>query len=104
MLCKKQKYSFTAKGGHNDEMHNHNDLGCFQIVKNNKRVIVDIGAGEYTREFFGGGRYGDKVFVCGSQSHSVPIIDGALQKWGKATLILHTKTFWQGLTIFHLVG
>ena len=83
LLCKKQKYSFTAKGGHNDEMHNHNDLGCFQIVKNNKRVIVDIGAGEYTREFFGVGRYGDKVFVCGSQSHSVPIIDGALQKWGK---------------------
>ncbi|MBQ5927258.1 MAG: heparinase II/III family protein, partial [Clostridia bacterium] len=84
-LCKKDKYAFTTKGGNNDEMHNHNDLGAFQIVANGKRVIVDIGSGEYTKPYFNDmiARYGDGIFVCGSQSHAVPIIDGKYQICGK---------------------
>ena len=26
-ISRKQKFSFIAKGGHNDEAHNHNDIG-----------------------------------------------------------------------------
>ena len=65
-------------------MHNHNDVGAFQIVKNGKRLIVDIGAGEYTKGYFSDleERYGDKVFVCGSKSHSVPMINGQNQRYG----------------------
>lgn len=85
-LCREKKYAFTAKCGNNDEMHNHNDVGVFQIVKNGKRLIVDIGAGEYTKGYFSDleERYGDEIFVCGSKSHSVPMIDGQLQKYGAA--------------------
>lgn len=78
-------YSFTAKGGTNGDGHNHNDVGAFQIVKNSKRLISDYGAGKYTKDYFWNEkvRYGDEVFVCGSQSHSVPIIDGITQAYGK---------------------
>ncbi len=84
-VYKTGNYAFAVKSGHNDEMHNHNDVGSFQIVKNGKRVLVDIGAGEYTRQYFNDpvARYGDEIFVCGSQSHSVPIIDGNKQRSGK---------------------
>ena len=78
-------YSFTAKGGTNGDGHNHNDVGAFQIVKNSKRLISDYGAGKYTKDYFWNEqvRYGDEVFVCGSQSHSLPIIDGITQSCGK---------------------
>ena len=68
----------------NDEMHNHNDVGVFQIVRKGKRLIVDIGAGEYTKGYFSDleERYGDKIFVCGSKSHSVPLLNGQSQKCG----------------------
>ena len=83
-LRREKKYAFTTKCGMNDEMHNHNDVGTFQIVRNGKRLIVDIGAGEYTKGYFSNleERYGDEIFVCGSKSHSVPMIDGNCQKYG----------------------
>ena len=83
-LRREKNYSFTAKCGHNDEMHNHNDVGAFQIVRKGKRLIVDIGAGEYTKGYFSDleERYGDKVFVCGSKSHSLPMINGQHQQYG----------------------
>lgn len=84
-IRKTQKYSFVAKGGCNGDSHNHNDVGAFQIVKNCKRLISDYGAGKYTKDYFMNDdvRYGNEVFVCGSQSHSVPIIDGITQSFGK---------------------
>ena len=84
-IRKEKEYSFTAKCGTNYEMHNHNDIGSFQIVRNGKRLIADLGAGEYTKEYFRVPevRFGEKVFVCGSMSHSVPILDGKYQKHWK---------------------
>lgn len=82
-IYKNESYSFTAKGGHNDELHNHNDVGCFAIVKNQKRLISDIGAGEYTRQYFGTPEERYSYFVCNSFSHSVPIIGGKGQCYGK---------------------
>jgi len=85
-VSKKERYSFACKGGNNDELHNHNDVGAFQIVSDGKRLIADIGAGEYTCDYFiftDEGRYNDKIFVCNSASHSVPIVNGKLQKAGK---------------------
>ncbi len=83
-LHREKSYAFTTKCGTNDEMHNHNDVGVFQIVRNGKRLIVDIGAGEYTKGYFSDPeeRYGDEIFVCGSKSHSVPMIAGKCQRYG----------------------
>ena len=83
-LCREKDYAIAVKCGNNDEMHNHNDVGVFQIVRNGKRLIVDIGAGEYTKGYFSDleERYGDQVVVCGSKSHSVPLLNGQPQKYG----------------------
>lgn len=71
---------FAVKGGHNDEPHNHNDLGSFILHVNGDNLLADLGRGEYTRQYFGPERY---EFLCtSSRGHSVPIIDGNFQKQG----------------------
>ncbi|MEO3946662.1 heparinase II/III family protein [Gorillibacterium sp. CAU 1737] len=75
-------FGFAAKGGHNGEPHNHNDLGHFLIVARGEVLLADLGCGEYTRDYFGEGRY---AYACnGSQGHSVPIMNGQLQMPGIA--------------------
>ena len=46
---------FAIKVGHNGEPHNHNDVGSFLNVVNEEQLICDLGAGEYTAEYFGKG-------------------------------------------------
>ena len=72
-----RKYGFAAKAGHNAEMHNHNDVGSFIFAKGGRQLLMDIGAGAYTRQYFSGERYG--IFEPSSRSHSVPIINGTYQ-------------------------
>ncbi|GHT64312.1 heparinase [Spirochaetia bacterium] len=72
---------FAAKGGHNDESHNHNDVGNFIFYKKGKMAICDLGAGEYTKDYFGDKRY--EIFCNQSLSHNVPIINGCGQKAGR---------------------
>ena len=74
-------YALGAKAGHNDEFHNHNDVGSFLVSKNGKVTFCDPGGGEYTKDYFGPNRY--SIFVTSSRAHSVPIINGELQQFGK---------------------
>ena len=80
-IRKRNEYALAVKCGNNGEYHNHNDIGAFQIVRNNKRYICDVGAGLYTKEYFGGGRY--EIFNCNSYSHSIPRVDQKTQSYGK---------------------
>ncbi|QQO10847.1 heparinase II/III family protein [Breznakiella homolactica] len=71
---------FAAKGGFNDEPHNHNDTGSFIFYRKGSMLLCDLGAGEYTKEYFGPERYG---FLCtASRGHNLPIIGGQGQKAG----------------------
>ena len=79
-INKKDRYAFAAKGGNNDEPHNHNDLGSFIIANDKEQLLADIGHGEYTRDYFSQYRY--KYLVNSSLGHSVPIIDGHSQNFG----------------------
>lgn len=72
--------AFAAKGGHNDEPHNHNDLGHFIVHIGGTSLLADLGAGVYTRDYFQEARY--SFLHTGSQGHSVPIINGMTQKDG----------------------
>lgn len=74
-------FGFAAKGGHNGESHNHNDLGHFMLAGGGAFFLSDLGCGEYTRDYFGEGRY--RYDCNGSQGHSVPIINGCLQREGQ---------------------
>jgi hypothetical protein len=73
-------FSFAAKGGNNNEPHNHNDIGHFILQGNNEVFLKDLGSGLYNRDYFSEKRY---TFLCnGSQGHSVPIINHQFQEEG----------------------
>ncbi|MBR4887637.1 MAG: heparinase II/III family protein [Clostridia bacterium] len=72
----------AAKGGHNAEPHNHNDVGSFQIFMNGEEFFSDLGSGEYTRQYFAADTRYDHL-VNGSHGHSVPLVDGCVQKAGE---------------------
>ena len=74
-------YGFAAKGGHNKEPHNHNDIGSFIYAKDGAQILVDLGPGAYTKQYFSGERY--TIFQPHSRSHSVPIIGDAYQYQGR---------------------
>ncbi|MAS36012.1 MAG: hypothetical protein CL610_18535 [Anaerolineaceae bacterium] len=67
----------AAKGGHNAEMHNQNDVGNFIVHYKGESVIADIGRGRYTRFYFSETRYDH--FVCQSLGHSCPVPNGQMQ-------------------------
>jgi len=74
-------YGFAAKGGHNDEPHNHNDVGSFILHAGGVSLLADMGWGMYSAQYFSEQRY---TFICTSSSgHSVPIVDGQLQEAGR---------------------
>ncbi len=76
-----ENYSLGAKAGHNNEFHNHNDVGSFLISKGGRVTFCDPGGGEYTKDYFGKNRY--SIFVTSGRAHSVPVINGEYQVFGK---------------------
>lgn len=73
---------FAVKGGDNDEPHNHNDVGNFLFIKGEDLLLTDLGAGEYTRQYFSEKtRYAH--FGNSSFGHSVPVINQMAQYPGK---------------------
>ncbi|GAA2067034.1 hypothetical protein GCM10009801_14020 [Streptomyces albiaxialis] len=70
--------AFAAKGGHNDELHNHNDVGSFVLAVDGEPLLAELGRGFYSGRYFGPDRY--TVLCTGSQGHSVPLIDGTPQR------------------------
>lgn len=74
---------FAAKGGHNEESHNHIDLGHFIFGTTNELFLTDLGAGEYTKDYFDEEkRY--QYLVNHASGHSLPIINGCYQQAGAA--------------------
>lgn len=76
-----QGFYLAAKGGHNDESHNHNDIGNFIIYYNGNPLIIDAGAQTYTRQTFSSRRY--ELWNNQSAYHNVPAINGENQKEGR---------------------
>lgn len=74
-------YTLIAKGGHNGESHNHNDIGSFILFEDGKPVIIDIGVERYTAKTFSPQRY--EIWTMRSGYHNVPQIGGAEQLPGE---------------------
>jgi len=70
----------AAKGGHNAESHNHNDIGNFIVYADGRPMIIDAGVGAYTRETFGPNRY--SIWTMQSAYHNLPTINGVMQSPG----------------------
>ncbi len=68
-------------GGHNGELHNHNDVGQFLMIFNEDTIIPDLGNRHYTADFFGPKRY--NYLAASSRGHNCPMVGGFEQKAGK---------------------
>ena len=73
----------AIKGGHNDESHNHNDVGSFIIYDNGKPLFIDIGTETYTKFTFDPNhRY--NIWYITSAYHNLPTIGGVMQHQGRS--------------------
>ena len=83
LVVRRAPFAFAAQFGRNFVSHNHNDVGSFLLVDDDREGPMDIGSGQYSRQYFGAERYSDEILCCGSQGHSLPIVGGALQRFGR---------------------
>lgn len=78
---KKGDAFFAAKGGYNDESHNHNDIGTFSLWLDSTPVFLDAGVGTYTKQTFSAERY--SIWTMQSNYHNLPVINGVPQEYGR---------------------
>ena len=71
----------AAKGGHNDESHNHNDVGQFIVYCDGRPVLVDAGVGTYTAQTFSDRRY--DIWTMQSAYHNLPTVNDVRQQPGR---------------------
>ncbi len=71
----------AAKGGHNAESHNHNDVGNFIVYADGSPVLIDVGVETYTAKTFSNRRY--EIWTMQSAYHNLPTINGVMQKDGR---------------------
>lgn len=79
-MSNKSGLFFAAKGGYNNESHNHNDAGTFSLYLNSTPVFIDAGVGTYTRQTFSNERY--TIWTMQSNYHNLPLINGVAQAYG----------------------
>lgn len=73
-------FLMCCKGGHNDESHNHNDVGSFMLYVDGRPLFVDAGNMVYTAKTFSAERY--TLWNIRSAYHNVPMIGGQEQMPG----------------------
>jgi hypothetical protein len=71
----------AAKGGHNGESHNHNDIGQFIVYCEGSPMIIDPGVVTYTSKSFFTERY--TIWAMQSAYHNLPIVNGVQQLDGR---------------------
>ncbi|MBR6791361.1 MAG: heparinase II/III family protein, partial [Oscillospiraceae bacterium] len=76
------KWYYAAKGGHNEEQHNHNDVGSLIVRHGTEPVLIDAGCGTYTRFTFSKERY--TIWTMQSGWHNLPAVNGCDQLPGEA--------------------
>jgi hypothetical protein len=70
-----------AKGGHNGEGHNHNDVGNFLVYADGRPVIIDVGPEAYTEKNSSPERY--SLWTMQSAYHNLPTVNGVMQAAGR---------------------
>ena len=86
----KDGITLGVKGGHNAELHNHNDVGSYAISLGGEVLCGDVGGELYSRRTFSSRRYDSEVL--NSFGHPVPR-PGVLQGLGRryAARIIRTE-------------
>lgn len=71
----------ASKAGHNNESHNHNDIGQFILMLNGEPFVIDIGVEAYTAATFSNRRY--TIWCIRGSAHNVPMVNGEEQAPGE---------------------
>ena len=74
-------FFFGAKGGFNNESHNHNDVGSCVMYYDGKPCLIDLGREEYNAKTFSSRRY--EIWTMQSGYHTLPVINGEDQQQGE---------------------
>jgi hypothetical protein len=86
-------FFMAVKGGHNNESHNHNDVGNYVVYYNGRPLLIDVGTGRYTAETFSDRRY--EIWNHRSDYHNTPTINGVTQSagsdYGASGMQVHTS-------------
>ncbi|MBC2603429.1 heparinase II/III domain-containing protein [Puniceicoccus vermicola] len=77
------QWHFAAKGGHNDESHNHNDCGSYILNIGEIPMIQEIGTPEYNKDYFDPKRR-HEYLAARTKGHSLAVINGQEQAAGAA--------------------
>lgn len=89
--------TLAVKGGHNDEHHNHNDIGEVIVASDGVPVLVDAGRPTYTAATFGPDRY--RAWMMQSGWHNVPLVRQAMQSPGREFRATTAEPLPDGLTL-----
>ncbi|MET0425853.1 MAG: heparinase II/III family protein [Actinoplanes sp.] len=89
--------TLAVKGGHNDESHNHNDLGSVLVAVDGVPTLIDPGRPTYTAQTFGPDRY--DIWTMRSAWHNTPTVGGVEQSPGRAQAAVVLDRDDNGLTL-----
>ena len=84
-----QGFFLSFKGGHNNESHNHNDVGTFVVSFNDGPVLIDVGVETYEAKTFSARRY--EIWTMQSSYHNLPEINGLMQRFGEEYRALEAR-------------
>ena len=96
-VLRRDGLTLCAKGGHNGESHNHNDVGSFMLFIDGEPEIVDAGNMTYTAQTFSDRRY--ELWNTRSAWHNVPLIHGREQLPGAAYRAADVRCLSAGLSL-----
>ena len=82
MVAREGKFMLAAKGGHNGESHNHNDIGSFVLYHGGEPAFIDAGTLTYSRKTFSEQRY--EIWTMQSSYHNLPDFGGREQLPGES--------------------
>ncbi|MEN6577783.1 MAG: heparinase II/III family protein, partial [Phycisphaerales bacterium] len=77
-------------GNNNGVAHNHNDVGSYIVVVDDRALIEDPGSEVYTARTFSPRRYESNVL--NSFGHSVPLVAGKMQEEGAQAKAITLRT------------
>ncbi|MBQ8344849.1 MAG: heparinase II/III family protein [Clostridia bacterium] len=82
-VLRKGDMILSAKGGFNQESHNHNDVGSISLYDRATPVLVDVGISTYTRFTFQNDTRYTMIPWTQSCNHNLPLVNGQGQPYGK---------------------
>ena len=96
-LVEQDGTTVAMKGGHNDENHNHNDVGSFLMAVNGEMQVVDAGNMIYTAKTFSDRRY--ELWNCRAAYHNVPMIGSYEQQPGRQYAAKNVECLPNGMSL-----